>query len=238
MSNIFGIEIQPFAVELARVTLWMAHKLAVDELDLPESTLPLVDLRTIRQGDALFVPWPRAKAIIGNPPFGGDRLLRRRFGAGYLERLQSTYRIGIKDHCVYWFRRAHDHLEPGGRAGLVGTNSITQNRGRPESLGYIVEHDGVITDAVTSQDWPGEAAVDVSIVNWTKGLAAPDRPRLNGETISEPIAASLRPFSTAAERTRPLGANDGRAFFGPIPGGEGFSPRHPGGRAAAGGQGR
>jgi hypothetical protein len=222
LSNIFGIEIQPFAVELARVTLWMAHKLAVDELELSESTLPLVDLGGIRQGDALFVSWPKASVIVGNPPFGGDRFLRRRFGNEYLQRLQRTYRIGIKDHCVYWFRRAHDHLDDGGRAGLVGTNSITQNRARPESLDYILEHDGVITDAVTSQDWPGEAAVDVSIVNWTKGVKSPAQVRLNGEEITESIAASLRPHSIAVERTEPLAANNNLAFFGPIPGGEGF----------------
>ena len=49
---------------------------------------------------------------------------------------------------------------------MVGTNSISQNRGRSASLNYIVARGGVITDAVSSQDWPGEANVHVSIVNW------------------------------------------------------------------------
>ena len=53
LTNIKGIEINAFAVSLARVTLWMAHKLAVDELDLDESTLPLEDLSGIRAADAL-----------------------------------------------------------------------------------------------------------------------------------------------------------------------------------------
>lgn len=44
LHNMRGLEIDAFAVSLARVTLWMAHKLAVDELDLPEATLPLEDL--------------------------------------------------------------------------------------------------------------------------------------------------------------------------------------------------
>ena len=43
-----GIEIDGFAVSLARVTLWMGHKLAVDELDLTEATLPLADLSGIQ----------------------------------------------------------------------------------------------------------------------------------------------------------------------------------------------
>ena len=43
LANIRGIEIDGFAVALARVTLWMGHKLAVDELDISERTLPLAD---------------------------------------------------------------------------------------------------------------------------------------------------------------------------------------------------
>jgi hypothetical protein len=80
LSNIMGIEISPFAVSLARVTLWMAHKLAVDELDLAEATLPLEDLSGIRAADALRTPWPEASVIIGNPPFHGDRFLRGLLG--------------------------------------------------------------------------------------------------------------------------------------------------------------
>jgi hypothetical protein len=44
LTNIRGIEIDPFAVQLARVTMWMGHKLAVDELDIDERVLPLADL--------------------------------------------------------------------------------------------------------------------------------------------------------------------------------------------------
>jgi hypothetical protein len=47
LHNIRGIELNPFAVALARVTLWMGHKLAVDELMLDEATLPLEDLSSI-----------------------------------------------------------------------------------------------------------------------------------------------------------------------------------------------
>jgi hypothetical protein len=77
LSNMKGIEIESFAVALARVTLWMGHKLAVDELELSEATLPLADLSGIQIGDALRIPWPRADAIIGNPPFHGSQQLRR-----------------------------------------------------------------------------------------------------------------------------------------------------------------
>ncbi len=71
---------------------------------------------------------------------------------------------------MYFFRRAHDRLPDGGRAGLVGTNTIRQGATRQASLDYITEHDGVIYDAVSSQPWSGDAVVEVSIVNWAKGI--------------------------------------------------------------------
>jgi len=222
LTNIKGIEINAFAVALARVTLWMAHKLAVDELQLDEATLPLEDLSGIRAADALRVEWPRASVIVGNPPFHGDRHLRALLGGDYVGWLGREFGCGVKDHCVYWFRKAHDHLASGQRAGLVGTNSISQNRARSASLDYLTQHDGVIADAVSTQDWPGEAAVDVSIVNWAKSPEGAVHPTLDGRVLDEPIAASLRPWSTAVERARPLPANRGCAFFGCLPGDLGF----------------
>ena len=222
LTNIKGIELDPFAVQLARVTLWMGHKLAVDELDLPERVLPLVDLSGIRRGDALKLKWPRADAIIGNPPYHGDRFIRRELGDEYVEWLKSEFGIGVKDYCVYWFRKAHDRLERGKRAGLVGTNSISQNRARSVSLQYIVDNAGVITSAVSTQDWPGEAAVDVSIVNWVKDPpAAPSRLILDGRDVHA-IAPTLRAANATEPAAVVLASNANRAFQGPIPRSRGF----------------
>jgi hypothetical protein len=75
----FGIDNNPFAVELARVTLMIARKVAVDRLGLTEATLPLDTLdQNIRCQDALFTEWPKADAIIGNPPFLGGKTLSAR----------------------------------------------------------------------------------------------------------------------------------------------------------------
>ncbi len=223
LTNIKGIEINAFAVALARVTLWMAHKLAVDELDLDEATLPLENLSGIKAADALRIPWPRASVIIGNPPFHGDRHLRGLLGDDYVEWLKDTFHCGIKDHCVYWFRKAHDHLESGQRAGLVGTNSIHQNRARSASLAYIVDNGGVITDAVSTQPWPGDAVVEVSIVNWINSpLEPPSTTMLDGNELDEPIAPSLQPVNEAVDAAKPLSANEGCCFYGCILGGAGF----------------
>lgn len=218
LQNMRGIEIAQFGVDLARVTLWMGHRLAVEELDLDESTLPLADLSGIQRDDALQVEWPAASAIIGNPPFHGDRNIRGLLGDDYAEWLKDEFGVGLKDYCVYWFRKAHDHLNQGERAGLVGTNSISQNRARGVSLNYIVENDGIITDAVSSQDWPGLANVDVSIVNWVKGSLDTELPRvLDGEPVAG-IDSALRPSTIPIADVPALSENKGIAFQGFLPG--------------------
>ena len=201
----------------------MGHKLAVEQFQLDEQTLPLADLSGIRNGDALKLNWPRADAIIGNPPFHGDRNLRGLVGDEYIDWLETTFGIGIKDHCVYWFRKAHLHLRADARAGLVGTNSISQNRGRSESLAYIVANGGTITDAVSTQDWPGAAAVDVSIVNWIKNpTVPPTRFMLDGIEQPSGISPSLVPNDIAVDDAVDLAGNVRRAFIGPVINGEGF----------------
>lgn len=218
LTNVLGIEIDAFAVALARVTLWMGHKLAVDELDLNEATLPLGDLSGIRAADALRVQWPRASVIVGNPPFHGDRNLRALLGADYLEWLRETFQCGIKDHCVYWFRKTHDHLEPGQRAGLVGTNSVAENRARSASLNYLVERGGVITNAVSTQPWPGEAVVEVAIVNWIKEPDPIPEHFVLDEAEVDGIDTALQPATIPIADVPVLTQNRGRAFQGFLPG--------------------
>lgn len=222
LRNMCGIELDSFAVDLARVTLWMAQKLAVEELNIPEEPLPLADLSGIRRADALRIPWPRADAIIGNPPYHGSQRVRKELGDGYAEWLQAEFGIGLKDYAVYWFRKAHERLEPGGRAGLVATNSVTQNRNRGPSLEWIAETGGVITEAVSKQPWSGEAVVNVSLVNWVKQPAvAPLAFMLDGAEV-EGITPALRAEGSDTSTAERLGANKGWAFQGPIPVGAGF----------------
>lgn len=187
----FGIDNDPFGVELAKVTLMLAKKLALDEavrelfdddedysrgvLELGfegDDALPLDNLDTnIRLGDALFETWPEADAIVGNPPYQSKNKIQEELGPTYLKRLRERHPDvdGRADYCVYWFRLAHDHLGLGQRAGLVGTNTIRQNYSRIGGLDYILANGGTVTEAVSSMVWPGEAKLHVSIVNWVKG---------------------------------------------------------------------
>ncbi|MGP7984291.1 DNA methyltransferase [Rhodoblastus sp.] len=183
-KQFFGIDIDPFGVELAKVTLMLAKKLAFDEaaeaLNVTQEqmalggsdALPLDNLdANILCEDALFSKWPDVDAIIGNPPYQSKNKLQAEMDRGYINSLRARYPEidGRSDYCVYWFRRAHDHLKAGQRAGLVGTNTIRQNYSREAGLDYIVNNGGTITEAVSSMIWSGEAVVHVSIVNWIRG---------------------------------------------------------------------
>jgi SAM-dependent methyltransferase len=181
LHQFFGIDIIPFAIELAKVTLMLAKELELieaqklaetDQLLIEEKPLPLDNLdKNIICADALFTDWPKADAIIGNPPYLGSRFLAKEHGYDYANKLYARF-PGIPkmaDFCTHWFRLAHDALPPGGRAGLVGTNTIRQNESREASLDYIVKNGGVITEAISTEVWSGDAQVHVSIVNWLKG---------------------------------------------------------------------
>lgn len=181
--NFFGMDINPFAVDIAKVTMMLAHKLSIDELHINESALPLDNLdANFRAGDALIsadgtpTPWFKTDVIVGNPPFLGAKLLKPYYGKAYVDKVRAAYPDvpGMADFCVFWFRRAHDELKQctakdpvTGRAGLVGTQNIRNNASRVGGLDHIVE-DGTIIEAVDNQPWSGEAKVHVSIANWVK----------------------------------------------------------------------
>ncbi|MDQ6933900.1 MAG: N-6 DNA methylase [Actinomycetota bacterium] len=171
-DHFLGMDVNRWAVEIAKVTLMMAKKLASDELGGgQQDVLPLDNLdQTITYADALFDPWPRADVIVGNPPYLGRRKMVDELGGSYVAALNGRYpHPGVSDFVTYWFPLAHETLPDGGRAGFVATQAIRDGDSRRKSLDYIDSHDGLIFDAVSAQPWSGDAAVTVCIVNWVKG---------------------------------------------------------------------
>jgi type II restriction/modification system DNA methylase subunit YeeA len=181
-QQFYGMDTNPFAVELARVTMMIGRKVAIDRLGLFEPALPLDTLDdNIVCKDALFSEWVKADAIIGNPPFLGGKHMRIALGDEYIDRVFERF-PEVKDSvdfCSYWFRLAHDQIREKGRAGLVATNSISQGKSRAAALDYVTRKGGVIYEAISSQTWSGEANVHVSIVNWC--VPSPLAPLPEGE---------------------------------------------------------
>ncbi len=219
-KNFYGMDVNEFAVEIAKVTMSLAKKYAADDfnkfLTINNKTLGLnfdnplpfdnMDNNIVCK-DALFNDWEETDVIIGNPPYIAYTDMNKELGLEYTTKIRKAYPeiSGKADYCVWWFRKAHDKLKQGGRAGLVGTNTITQTNSRKSGLDYIVDNEGIIFDAVSSQVWSGAAAVYVSIVNWQKGnqksikqkrLFIPKEEKKNTEFIQYDlpyISSSLRP---------------------------------------------
>ena len=174
-ANVKGIEINAYAAELARVSVWIGEIQWMRRNGFSNSTDPILDpLDTIECRDAILAAnggepdWPEADVVIGNPPFLGDRVMRDGLGHDYTERLRQTYRSSIPasaDLVCYWFAKAGVQVAEGktARAGLVATNSIRGGNNRPV-LDRIVA-DGAIFDAWPDEPWVIDgAAVRVSLV--------------------------------------------------------------------------
>jgi hypothetical protein len=237
VGQLMGFDLLPIAAATTRVALAVAQLRALSPQHPTPDVLALLRSleATIRCGDALLEPWPEVQAVVGNPPFLDARKLTTSHGHAYRRTLRRRYPQvpGRADYCVYFFRRAHDHLPPGGRAGLVGTNTVRENYSREGGLDHVVATGGTITDAVATQAWSGDASVHVSIVNWVKGPApGPKRLRWQDpagawhERRLERIPSSLtHKLDVSAARALAANRNPKRYFEGIQPGHRGFTIR-------------
>lgn len=224
-NQFFGMDINGFAVEIAKVTLMIARKLAADELGDERSVLPLDDLEeNFEVADSALSPWFDFDVCIGNPPYLGRRKLRAERGADYVAALKEAVPTvaGVSDYVSYWFQIAHDRMPAHGRCGLVGTNTIRQGDTKVATLDYIVDNGGVIFDAVSSQPWDGDANVHVSIVNWARTDVSPKylwvdegSTRLEVESINTALSTQVD-----LKLAKTLGCNTSpkRCFQGQTPG--------------------
>lgn len=188
----FGIDLRPFAVEVAKVTLMLARKLAADELGDERAYLPLDDLdANFQTANAVTAEWPPFDVCVGNPPYLGAKRMLKEKTADELAALRRAYPdiAGMSDYVSYWFRKAHDQLPAGGRAGLVATANVRAGDTRENTLDHIIDNGGVIVEAVSSQPWSGDATVEVSVVNWKKGsYEAPKTLWLSRGTVRMQVA--------------------------------------------------
>lgn len=109
-------------------------------------------------------------AVVGNPPFLGNRLWKGSMG----DRLQWQCQMvlgaspGKIDLCVVFHRRAVDLLRIDGCYGLLATSNIAEGSAIEVGLGVVVQN-GAIYIAKKGMPWPGTAAVVVAVVGFIKG---------------------------------------------------------------------
>lgn len=240
-QSMYGIEISPYAAELAKVTVWIGdiqwmlkHGFApskepilktLDQIECRDALVNIVTTNKVENGQPTkleqitLAQWPAVDVIIGNPPFLGGSKMRAELGEAYTEDLRDLYKHwvpGGADLVCYWFANAQHAMETGGakRAGLVATNSIRQSTNRPV-LERIVSN-GEIYDAWGDEEWVNEgAAVRVSIVCFRECRAKTGGAKLNGKEVAG-VYADLKSMDGGLDftNTGTLPANLMRAFKG------------------------
>lgn len=135
-ENVLGIEINPYAAELARVSVWIGEIQWMRRNGFDASRNPILrKLANIECRDAVLAEdgtrakWPIADVVIGNPPFLGAKKQLDLLGSTYLEKLRKAYNEnawGLSDIVCFWFIQAGQALKLGrsSRFGFVATNSV------------------------------------------------------------------------------------------------------------------
>ncbi len=222
---VLGIEINPYAVELAKLTIWITELQWQLRNGFDITRVPILGkLDGIVCRDALIdrdgseVEWPKADVVIGNPPFLGDRKIVPVLGKPYAKNLRARFKgrvPGGADLVCYWFDKAFEQIIRGKseRAGLVATNSIRGGLNR-RALDKISKN-GRIYEAWSDEDWVIEGvAVRVSLICFERhsnGLPA----LLNGHPTDK-IHADLTAGINDIAKVRPLPENQKIAFQGII----------------------
>jgi len=223
-----GIEINPFAAELARTTIWIGDiqwsiKNAI--YSRPQPILRKLD--SIERRDAVLTDdgkeaaWPEADFIIGNPPFLGTKRMIEGLGEAYTKALRAAYagRISpFSDLVCWWFEKARAQIVAGKakRAGLVATNSIRGGKNR--LVLDAIAQDLTIFDAWSDEPWILDgAAVRVSLVCFSApGPYIEKSPKhLDGTPVAE-INSDLTGHGIDLTKARKLQENEGVAFQGVI----------------------
>ena len=233
-ANVKGIEMNAYAAELARVSVWIGEIQWMRRNGFSEARDPILKpLDTIECRDAILTPeggepeWPKADVVIGNPPFLGGKLLIASLGEDYVSKVFSTYagRVPAEaDLVTYWFVKAGEHMKAGKakRAGFVATNSIRGGANRRALQAATA--DRPIFEAWSDEPWVLDgAAVRVSLVCFSDvdGERVLEV-RLDGQSVDEihtDLTAKSDGTGTDLTQAKRLAKNSGVAFMGDTKGG-------------------
>ena len=225
-----GIEINPYAKELASVSIWIGHiqwmldhgyGFPRDPVLQPLDNIGLRDAILAHTAEGAPIPptWPEAEFIVGNPPFLGTKRMRLSLGDEYVNDLFLAWTRVVSqrsDLVCYWHEIARRQISSGAasRAGLLATNSIrnSTNRGVLERI----KESGDIFMAWHDEPWVVEgAAVRISIIGQDDG--SEEQRVLDGEPVGE-IHSNL---TSGIDLTRMLNLSENRnvCFQGDIMGG-------------------
>ena len=210
--QLHGIEKNPYAFDLAQMTVWIGYLQWRRDNGFPTHRQPVLQaLDNFENKDAILdltnpdfpaePSWPEAEFIVGNPPFLGTKKLRTELGDSYVLALFSRYNGRIpafSDLCCYWFEKSREQIDNQRtrRVGLLATQGIRGGLNR-EVLKKISQT-GEIFFAISDANWILDGAnVHVSLIGFDDG-SEPTK-QLDGQVVEKinPNLTSLSDLSLA-----------------------------------------
>ena len=174
IGQFYGIEINDFAVTVAKTALWIAEsqmmKETEDVVHMPLDFLPLKSYANIVEGNALRMDWAGVVSkhglsyIMGNPPFVGARMM----DAGQKDDVNAIFtgwkNAGNLDYVSCWYKKAADlMLGTPVRAALVSTNSVVQGEAVANLWTPLFESGVHIDFAHRTFRWDSEAKIKAHV---------------------------------------------------------------------------
>ena len=158
IENFYGIEINDWAVQVAKLALWISEH----QMNGGDHFLPLKRNANIIEGNSLMIDWksviPNADFIMGNPPYIGYSMQTPDQKSDMKKIFEGYRAAGKMDYVCAWFKKASEYIRDSKtEVGFVATNSICQG----EHVGFLWKdlfEDGIkINFAWSSFKWSNES---------------------------------------------------------------------------------
>lgn len=174
ITQFYGIEINDFAVSVARTAMWIAEAQMLaktkNNANISGEFLPLTTNANIIEGNALEIDWndiipaTSLNYIMGNPPFNGARRMEKNQKKELEKVCKGWKNVGSLDYVSGWYKLALDYIKGTEvHAALVSTNSITQG----EAVGFLwkplIEQGLHIDFAYRTFIWDSEATIKAHV---------------------------------------------------------------------------
>ena len=169
IGQFYGIEINDFAVTVAKTALWIAEsqmmKETEDVVHMSLDFLPLKSYANITEGNALRLDWPKTNYIMGNPPFVGAQYMNKTQKADLMNTFCENKKAGVLDFVAGWYYRASELMVNSSiRTAFVSTNSITQGEQVSALWKQLYERFNIHIDfAHRTFRWDSEASIKAHV---------------------------------------------------------------------------
>lgn len=204
INQFYGIEINDFAVTVAKTALWIAedqmYKKTKEIVMITKDFLPLKSYTQITEGNALQINWndiidkSKLNYIMGNPPFVGARLMLHEQKADLVRVFGNIKDVGNIDYVSGWYKIAIEFMKGTNiKTALVSTNSITQGEQVAILWKNLFKENIVINFAYKTFIWDSESnskahvhcvIVGFSYINNSEKFIYSDKKKIKAKNIN------------------------------------------------------